>query len=405
MFQPQVESAKIKVNIDIDPSLAALDIDHVMLDSSRVLQVIINLLTNAIKFTQHSKKKAISLVLSASKVNMHDDGDVQYIPRRDARRPKSISHDLSPDQQIFLTFMIRDTGKGLTEDEMKLLFQRFSQTSAKTYKTYGGSGLGLFISRELVELQGGQIGVSSHAGKGSTFAFYICTRKWTPGTPMSDGSRRNIEVHTPTRLKSPAIYSVQGRFSPTSDPSTSGIPIDRNLAQGYFPNVSSPISSLPPVPTSLPKPSGSMTILIVEDNVINQRVMAKQIRAAGHIVHVANHGLEALEFLETTCLHTTTSSTQVKSCLKLDVMLMDLEMPVLDGLTCVRKIRNWESQGMLTCHVPVIAVTANARSEQIALALSAGMDEVVTKPFRIGQVLDRAAILVKRFGQKVDEHG
>lgn len=100
-------------------------------------------------------------------------------------RPKRIDQTLGPDwgdgEEIFLEFAVQDTGRGLTPEEKKVLFQRFSQASPRTHVQYGGSGLGLFISRELTELQGGEIGVSSEAGKGSTFAFYVkCRRSSEP---------------------------------------------------------------------------------------------------------------------------------------------------------------------------------------------------------------------------------
>ena len=85
--------------------------------------------------------------------------------------------DWGDGQEIYLEFAVQDTGRGLNAEELKLLFQRFSQASPRTHVQYGGSGLGLFISRELTELQGGEIGVSSEAGKGSIFAFYVKCRK------------------------------------------------------------------------------------------------------------------------------------------------------------------------------------------------------------------------------------
>lgn len=100
---------------------------------------------------------------------------------RAKRTDQTFGPDWGDGEEIFLEFAVRDTGRGLTPEEKKLLFQRFSQASPRTHVQYGGSGLGLFISRELTELQGGEIGVSSEAGKGSTFAFYVkCRRSSEP---------------------------------------------------------------------------------------------------------------------------------------------------------------------------------------------------------------------------------
>jgi len=111
-------------------------------------------------------------------------------------------------------------------------------------------------------------------------------------------------------------------------------------------------------------------ILLVEDNLINQKVLSKQLRNVGCTVHVANHGVEALDFLsKTTLWHEATDSPKME----LSIILMDLEMPIMDGLAATRAIRDMEREGKLNRHVPIIAVTANTRTEQMNLALEAGM--------------------------------
>lgn len=122
-------------------------------------------------------------------------------------------------------------------------------------------------------------------------------------------------------------------------------------------------------------------VLIVEDNLVNQRVLAKQLQNVGMQVSVANHGGEALVYLRSTryCV-------EDESANNLSMILMDWEMPVMDGLTCVRKIRQLQKERIVRGHVPVIAVTANARFEQVEVALRAGMDDVISKPYRIPQL-------------------
>ena len=132
--------------------------------------------------------------------------------------------------------------------------------------------------------------------------------------------------------------------------------------------------------------------------------MSQQLKRAGCTVHVANHGLECLNFLE--------QSTYCSSTTPLSVILLDLEvsthpteartseysprsqMPTMDGLTCIRHIRERQINGQIIGHVPVIAVTANARSEQISTAIEAGMDQVVTKPFRIPELVPQIERLI-----------
>lgn len=102
---------------------------------------------------------------------------VNFFPSRSKRVEQTLGPDWGDGEEIYLEFAVQDTGRGLSPEEKKVLFQRFSQASPRTHVQYGGSGLGLFISRELTELQGGEIGVASEAGKGSTFAFYVKCRK------------------------------------------------------------------------------------------------------------------------------------------------------------------------------------------------------------------------------------
>lgn len=125
-------------------------------------------------------------------------------------------------------------------------------------------------------------------------------------------------------------------------------------------------------------------ILVVEDNLINQRVLSAQLKKLGHTVHVANHGVEALRHLSQTPFSATPSASP---SVPLSVVLMDIEMPVMDGLTCTRRIREMEAQGELSGHVPIIAVSANARREQVELAKSAGVDGAICKPFRVPELI------------------
>ncbi|KAL8728997.1 MAG: hypothetical protein Q9166_004998 [cf. Caloplaca sp. 2 TL-2023] len=339
MFDGEVQTAKIKLEFRIDDSLRRLDVQWVRLDPSRLLQVLINLTTNAIKFTSTQAKRVITVTLAASLQRPSQTStfdQVSYIPFRANRKDLTEGTDWGTGEKCYLYFAVQDTGRGLSEDETQLLFHRFSQASPRTHVQYGGSGLGLFISRELVELQGGQIGVSSESGKGSTFAFYITSRRSTaPQEALNQ------------------LPSVGMRQEGPPEPL-----LTRPLE---------PIAVRPSSNASAPKPG--LKVLIVEDNLVNQRVLQRQLRNIGCTVVVANHGGECLARLQESNFW----AGHREDAVDLGVILMDLEMPVMDGLTCAREIRRLQRTGDIVRHVPIIAVTANARSEQIKTALASGM--------------------------------
>lgn len=450
MYEAELNSANIKLSLSIHQSYDNMDIDKVLLDPSRLLQVLINLLTNAIKFTRDRDKRAISIFLSASqKKPSAGHNSLVYIPRRLSQPDHTFSQEWGPGEDIFLQITVEDTGKGLTEEEMKLLFHRFSQASPKTYGEYGGSGLGLFISRELTELQGGEIGVASQAGHGSTFAFYIKARRPTlesadnkPSSPMETlrtPPLRRLSSHKRDQSDSTRRGDFMPLTSP-SDPSWTYSQVETKNVGPAQPVEADPKARYP-----------DLKILIVEDNLINQKVLSQQLRRAGCTTHIANHGFEALCVLARSTFYTSnhenspiktpsqilndstpphqaryipnldatspiappshspslpptppssTNNDSSSNLLDISVCLMDLEMPVMGGLSCVKRIRVMEAEGLLNRHVPVIAVTANARSEQIAIAMEAGMDMVITKPFRIPELLPQMEALVMRMGRQ-----
>lgn len=346
MFEGELSTADIAMAFKVDESFEKLAIDWVRVDPSRLLQVLINLMTNAIKFTTTQAKRTIIVTLAATleRPSQNNDSYVSYFPTRSKRKDLTEGSDWGEDEEVFLHFAVEDSGRGLNDDEKKLLFIRFSQASPRTHVQYGGSGLGLFISRELVELQGGEIGVSSKSGIGSTFAFYVKARRST--APSSKDALDQMHVaEVAARRK-----SSQGVKSHKPAPPASTVPAPPRRGQSF-------------------DNKGSLKVLIVEDNLVNQKVLSKQLRNLGCIVRVANHGGECIDFLQQSRFwygHEINGS-------ELSIILMDLEMPVMDGLTCARKIRELQREGKIVSHVPIIAVTANARSEQIDTAMHSGM--------------------------------
>jgi CheY-like chemotaxis protein len=133
-------------------------------------------------------------------------------------------------------------------------------------------------------------------------------------------------------------------------------------------------------------------ILLVEDNLINQRVLNKQLRKAKCTVTIANHGAEALEILKqsTYWKYDTLGDTQAgvtSDPVSLEVVLMDIEMPVMNGLQCTKQIRLLQDEGVIAGHIPIIATTANARQEQKDIIFAAGVDRILVKPFTIEELM------------------
>lgn len=259
IFEAEMKSNGIQYDVQLDSSLASLDIGRVYLDPSRVTQVFINLLTNAIKFVKPSKQPLISIRYGASLSSPRAFYPASMFWATESRQDDDVTSnpEWGHGQEVYLTFSVQDSGIGLQEKDIHKIFERFRQANVKTHVKYGGSGLGLFISKELTEKQGGEIGVSSLPGQGSTFGFYV--------------KARCVEQ------RSRSLHDLSGR----------------TYEQGME--------------------SHQLRVLLVEDNIINQQVLGKQLKKAGCMVAVANHGLEALDILERDTF---------------DIVLMDLEMPV-----------------------------------------------------------------------------
>jgi signal transduction histidine kinase/CheY-like chemotaxis protein len=246
-------------------------------DPLRLRQIVNNLVSNAIKFTEAGSVRVTQ------------------------------SHTEPVEGKTTVCIEVADTGAGIPEDKLALIFDKFTQADSSISRKYGGTGLGLAITRKLIELQGGAIRVESSVGQGSRFVVEI---------PFEVVAEEERTVEPLAR----AVASSSG-----SD--------------------------------------GNARLLIVEDNAVNQRVVLAMLRKKGYTTEVANNGQEALEILARGSF---------------DVVLMDVQMPVMDGLETTKAIRadaRWK-------HLPVIAMTAHAMTGDKGRCLSAGMDEYLTKPLK-----------------------
>ncbi|GAM87644.1 hypothetical protein ANO11243_056710 [Dothideomycetidae sp. 11243] len=334
MFFEDTKKAGIDLRIERQESLSTVLRDRqLMLDKGRLMQVLINLVTNAIKFTgqEMGRRRIIVSMGAASKRPTEQELNVEFCASTTVRDYEAPNEHSGPDDSLYLSLSVTDTGCGMDRDQLSTIFSRFSQGSPRTYSKYGGSGLGLFISRELTELQGGEIGVSSTPGAGACFAFFVKARV------------------AGVREAMPSAQLV--------------VPVRTSYA-----------------------------ILVVEDNIINQKVLRNQLSRLGHQVSVASNGQEALDFMRTTRLWHGCGPDAAP----LDVILMDIEMPVMNGLECARSIRNLQATACLNRHIAIIAVSANARDEQVQSALDSGMDDTISKPFRVADLMPKVHRLVDR---------
>ena len=256
-------------------------------DSVRIRQVLVNLVANAIKFTRHGE-----VVVSVRTFSQNVNG-------------------------VCLQFSIRDTGIGVPEEKLDLIFAPFEQADRSTTRKYGGTGLGLAICSRLVQLMGGKLWAESKVGTGSTFHFTAC-----------------FDAHLTT--------------FPASAPS----PLDHAHAPA----------------------KGILQILVAEDNPVNQRLAVALLERMGHRAAVAENGHKVLEALEKNAF---------------DVVLMDVQMPEMDGLATTAAIRTREKKS--GAHIPIIAMTAQAMSTDREQCLSAGMDGYISKPIspaELGRILE-----------------
>jgi CheY-like chemotaxis protein len=348
-FKAEAEQAGVQLVGVADPSLSKLGVDWIDADLGRITQVLFNMVANAIKFTKDkSGEKAVTVRIGVAvwPPTAIFDGLVRAV-QKTGPTDQSPSNDESSEEDIFLWFKVEDTGCGMDEATKARLFTQFTQNSPKTHSKYGGSGLGLSISQKLAALLGGEIGFQSEQHIGSTFAFYTKASRASPPRPPFS-----------TRSSGKSINTAE---------STSQSPHAMNNT------------------LDAPPPSRS-SILLVEDNMVNQRVLKKQLQRHGYIVYTADNGQEAFDFIKTT--RHWKGSTASQPCI--DVILMDIEMPIVNGLECASMIRAAQEYGSIDKHLYIIAVTANARPEQLKCAKETGMDDAVPKPFR---VRDLAAVI------------
>ncbi|MGA2470355.1 MAG: ATP-binding protein [Solirubrobacteraceae bacterium] len=278
LLRPVASSKGLELGIELDPALPP----YVAGDSGRLRQVLTNLLSNAVKFTS--------------------DGFINV--RASSQRDGS---------GVRLRVEISDTGIGIDEDQLDRLFQPFTQADSSTARRYGGTGLGLTISNQLIEMMGGQMGANSSIGKGSMFWFEITL-------PTADAPKAAESAPKP---EAGGERDEDGKLSETAP-----------------------------------------LVLVAEDNPVNQMLAVRMLEKCGYRADVVGDGVEVLAAVA----HGEYAA-----------VLMDCQMPEMDGYEATREIRRRETP---PAHMPIIAVTAHSMSGDRENCIAAGMDDYVSKPLR-----------------------
>jgi len=288
LFAKQASEKGITLTFNIDENIP----EGFTGDVTRIRQVLVNLINNALKFTSQ--------------------GEIIV----------SVTSSFNDDDLYDLQFSIKDSGIGISKEDRNKLFKTFSQVDSSTTRKFGGTGLGLAISYKLIKRMDGKIWVESKLGEGSTFSFNISLKS--------------------TKLNEKEAQS--NKFK-----------IDSNLAKKF-----------------------PMRILLVEDNSINQELAVNMLQSVGYQANVAGNGQEAIDLLEQ---------------IDYDLILMDLQMPVLDGVKATKIIvEKWGE-----CRPRIVAMTANVLPEHRKMCKDAGMDGFIPKPISIED-------LVKTILNSYNEH-
>lgn len=450
MFQHEFRKQRLDFDFEVDNSYAETNVSWVMADLARVSQVLINLITNAIKFTHGAEAERqvhCSIGASSSRpasyppnvVFFETDnlahrmdgtntpewgtGDVLYVmvavkvgksPIRMTAQceTRSVSsHGISSLAQLTLTHFAQDTGIGISAESQERLFERFRQATPKTEEVYGGSGLGLNISRKICHLHGGEIGVSSREGEGSTFGFFFKVRRSDAPNDQAAAAEDEKEGDKKMRGKIRRLGSQKPGEMDSEEPFEWSSPSGTENPTDARPQPSDEARTLPVLPGPIPnsadpkaksnttghgdgsgvraeagsanetlKPATSEThanpedaereeqthVLLVEDNIINQRLLVRKLGSKGFRVSTANNGQEALEAIRKAPRPSSGDAGAF------DVILMDQEMPVLDGNAATKAIRALVEKGELE-PIPILGVTANVRGAQQDEMLAAGM--------------------------------
>jgi signal transduction histidine kinase/DNA-binding response OmpR family regulator len=333
LLAPRAQKKGIALRCDIEPGVPEVIVG----DAGRLRQVVTNLVGNAIKFTERGE---VALMLACRRDPM--GGAAQR-----------------------LEIVVRDTGIGMEAQTLANLFQPFTQANGTMARRFGGTGLGLVISRQLIDMMGGSITVQSNPGVGTSFVVELplVLGRGVPANVAPQAARKRrkkrLLLVEPTSTDVVALDTHPQGLSLQAEPKPAGLALPAQPTVARAAAVAEPLHA---------------RILVVEDNVVNQEVARAMLERLGGRATLADSGLDALQLL---CRR------------EFDLVFMDCQMPEMDGFEAVARFRQGPSEKLPFLNptsLPIVALTANALVGDAEQCLASGFDDYLSKPFTKGQL-------------------
>jgi CheY-like chemotaxis protein len=346
-FAPQAEEKGLEFRVEVSPDLP----DSIVTDAQRLQQILRNLLSNAVKFTDSG---SVTLRIAPAEPDTYLDAP-----------------SLTSARQV-VAFSVTDTGIGISDEKLALIFEAFQQADGTTSRKYGGTGLGLSISREFAALLGGIIVVASTPGEGSTFTLYM------PDALKPDIAPSIAPVQQ-LPLPAPAVPAAPSQQLPPV-PLSSGPPVLDLPMLANRPDLENHVV------TPASRQLDGATVLIVDDDVRNVFALTSALEMHGLRVLYSDNGADGVRLLAE---HP-----------EVDIVLMDAMMPEQDGYETTRGIR----RNHRFADLPVVFLTAKAMPGDRESALAAGASDYITKPVDLDELIELMARWVNA-GESETERG
>ncbi|MGA9226182.1 MAG: ATP-binding protein, partial [Mesobacillus sp.] len=328
-------------NIDFNVSVSDNITPIIYTDEQRLQQVVKNLLSNAFKFTD---KGSVSI-----KIEKADERETMGCP-------------LAGHSDTWVKFSVTDSGIGIPREKQQMIFEAFQQVDGAIMRKYGGTGLGLSISREFSQLLGGLCKVESQEGKGSTFTVII------PNLPQGYPSMNEFEVHNQVAAAMEQSGVAAGFESVLPEVPAGHEPILPEVPMGVEQGLNAE-EAAGPAPSGKTTVLTGKTVIVTDDDHRNIFTLKNALQKEGMNVITAENGVQCLE--------------KMKELDQVDIVLMDIMMPIMDGYETIREIRTMEENSK----TPIIALTAKAMKGDRDKCLDAGANDYISKPMKLDQLL------------------